>query len=93
VALLSNKQFHSVEAVQAHMKSKSQCRIELEGTPDARCTLPPPNGFTPQPPAPGNEEELGEFYDLEAMAERSPLWQYVEVAPLLYHHHLPGSQA
>ncbi|KAL1524429.1 hypothetical protein AB1Y20_019324 [Prymnesium parvum] len=57
VALMHDKQFHSVEAVQAHMKSKNQCRFELEG----------------------HEEEYGEFYDLEALAERSPLWQYVEV--------------
>ena len=30
VALLSGKQFHSLEAVQAHMRAKGQCRFELE---------------------------------------------------------------
>jgi len=28
----------------------------------------------------GNEDEYAEFYDLEALTERSPLWQLVEVA-------------
>eukprot|EP00966_Prymnesium_polylepis_P009148 210787-Prymnesium_polylepis.2 len=31
VALMTDKQLHSVEAVQAHMKDKNQCRFELEG--------------------------------------------------------------
>lgn len=53
VALLSDRQFHSVEAVQAHMRSKQQCRVELEG----------------------HEEELGEYYDMEALAAGSPLWE------------------
>ena len=56
VALLSSKQFHSAEAVQAHMRDKGACRIELEG----------------------HEEEYEAFYDLEALAEKSPLWQFVE---------------
>jgi pre-60S factor REI1 len=51
VALLTDRQFHSVEAVQAHMRSKRQCRVELEG----------------------HEDELGEFYDMEALAAGSPL--------------------
>lgn len=31
LALLTDKEFHSVEAAQAHMRDKGQCRFELEG--------------------------------------------------------------
>lgn len=58
VALLTGRQFHSVEAVQAHMRSKGQCRFELEG----------------------NEDEFGEYYDMEALAAGSPLWELEAVS-------------
>lgn len=58
VALASGKHFHSLEAVQAHMRDKNGCRIELEG----------------------NEDELGEFYDMEALATGSPLFECVELS-------------
>jgi len=53
VALSTDRQFHSTEAVQAHMKSKTECRVSLEG----------------------NEDELGEYYNMEALAAGSPLWE------------------
>ena len=56
VALLTDKQFHSVEAVQAHMRDKCTCKFEVEG----------------------NEDEFENFYDMEALAAQSPLWQLVE---------------
>ena len=56
VALVSGKQFHSLEAVQAHMRDKGGCRMELEG----------------------HEEEYEPYYDMEALAEKSPLWEWVE---------------
>ena len=54
--LVKEKPFHSVEAVQAHMRDKSLCRFELEG----------------------NEDEYEAFYDLDALAAGSPLWDVVE---------------
>jgi len=57
VSLVNNKAFHSLEAVQSHMRDKNLCRLELEG----------------------HEDELGEFYDMEALAEGSPLWEVEEV--------------
>ena len=56
VALLSGKQFHSLEAVQGHMRDRRECRMELEG----------------------HEEEYAAWYDLEALALKSPLWEWVE---------------
>ena len=56
VALISGKQHHSLEAVQAHMRDRHECRIELEG----------------------HEDEYGAWYDLEALAAKSPLWTWVE---------------
>jgi len=55
VALRTGKQFHSAEAVQAHMRAKGQCSFQLEG----------------------NEDEFAPFYDLEALAAGSPLWEAV----------------
>ena len=57
VSLVNNKAFHSLEAVQSHMRDKGLCRLELEG----------------------HEEELGEFYDMDSLAEGSPLWEVEEV--------------
>ena len=57
VSLVNNKAFHSLEAVQSHMRDKGLCRLELEG----------------------HEEELGEFFDMEALAEGSPLWEVEEM--------------
>ena len=34
VALVSGKQFHSLEACQAHMRDRRECRMELEGHED-----------------------------------------------------------
>ena len=56
VALVSGRQFHTLEAVQARMRATNGCRMELEG----------------------HEEEYADFYDLEALAARSPLWEWVE---------------
>eukprot|EP00322_Chrysochromulina_rotalis_P001520 CAMPEP_0115882078 /NCGR_PEP_ID=MMETSP0287-20121206/28799_1 /TAXON_ID=412157 /ORGANISM="Chrysochromulina rotalis, Strain UIO044" /LENGTH=541 /DNA_ID=CAMNT_0003338105 /DNA_START=69 /DNA_END=1694 /DNA_ORIENTATION=+ len=56
VALLSGKQFHSLEAVQGHMRDRRECRMELEG----------------------HEEEYEAWYDLHALANKSPLWEWVE---------------
>ena len=56
VAILSGKQFHSLEACQSHMRDKNACRMELEG----------------------HEEEYEAFYDMEALALKSPLWEWVE---------------
>ena len=56
VALVSGKQFHSLEAVQAHMRATGGCRVELEG----------------------HEEEYEDYYDLAALAVKSPLWEWVE---------------
>ena len=57
VAIVSGKQFHSLEAVQAHMRAvPGACKMELEG----------------------HEEEYAPYYDMEALAEKSPLWEWVE---------------
>ena len=56
VVLTTNKPFHTVEAVQSHMRAKGLCRMELEG----------------------HEDELGDFFDMEALAEGSPLWEVEE---------------
>jgi len=56
MALATGKRFHSVEAVQAHMRAKGQCTFALEG----------------------NEEEFAPFYDMEAIAAGSPLWEVEE---------------
>ena len=56
VVITTNKSFHSVEAVQSHMRDKGLCRMELEG----------------------HEEEFGDFFDMEALAEGSPLWEVEE---------------
>ena len=55
VALVTGKQFHTLEAVQAHMRDKGGCRMELEG----------------------HEEEYEPYYAMEALAEKSPLWEWV----------------
>ena len=57
VALVTGKQFHSLDACQAHMRDSGGCRIELEG----------------------HEEEYEDYYDMVALAEKSPLWEWVEV--------------
>ena len=57
VSIVTNKAFHTVQAVQSHMRDKGQCRMELEG----------------------KEEEFEEFYDMEALAAGSPLWEMEEV--------------
>jgi pre-60S factor REI1 len=52
VALVSGKQFHTLEAVQAHMRATGGCRMELEGHEEVRRrSVAPPHaqlcGWTP----------------------------------------------
>ena len=52
VSLVNNKAFHSLEAVQSHMRDKGLCRLELEGNEEELVPNPHPHPHSNPKPKP-----------------------------------------